>query len=158
MTVEQIPADIKVKMTDVWHRSFNASGCNPKCHLCHKLIKIGQYFKLSTVFQAAPDTNCLHWYKDLTELQIKAIKGEEITDEYLGYLKKDFFFEEKFKEKGGLKGVIKLSQPIQKEVMLCSGCTPAMYTKQQLDILEGRIIERDKPRGGCFRINGKIVV
>jgi len=49
MTVEEIPADELVVMTDLWHRAFNAAGCNPQCHGCYKYLKIGDKFKLATI-------------------------------------------------------------------------------------------------------------
>lgn len=49
MTVEQIPSDYLVIMTDFWHRAFNVRGCDPGCHCCGKSIPVGSKFKLSTV-------------------------------------------------------------------------------------------------------------
>lgn len=49
MTVEQIPADKLMTMTEEWHRAFNASGCNPMCHGCYKNIKVNEKFKLATI-------------------------------------------------------------------------------------------------------------
>lgn len=159
MSIEEIPSDKKVKMTAFWHKAFNIAGCDPKCHCCHSMIKTGMYFELATVLKAPSDGNCLHYYKDITELQIKAIKKEEITLPDIEYLKEsNYYFDADFKKKGGLKGIIKLAQPDTKEVMLCSKCTADDFSKRQIAILEGRIIERDKPKGGCFRVNGKIII
>lgn len=46
MNVEEIPANEVVIMTDFWHRSFNAAGCNPACHCCDRLITVDDKFKL----------------------------------------------------------------------------------------------------------------
>lgn len=54
MTIEEIPSDELVTMTDFWHRAFNAAGCNPGCHCCEKLIPVGTNFKLSTIKDAKP--------------------------------------------------------------------------------------------------------
>jgi hypothetical protein len=49
MTVEEIPSDEIIEMTELFHRSFSAAGCIPACHCCRKWIPIGEQFKLSTV-------------------------------------------------------------------------------------------------------------
>lgn len=50
-TIEQIPADEVIEMTALFHRLFNAGGCNPMCHCCMKMLPVGSIFKLSTVEQ-----------------------------------------------------------------------------------------------------------
>jgi hypothetical protein len=49
MTIEEIPADEVTVMTADLHRLFNAAGCDPWCHCCHKKLKVGMNFKLATV-------------------------------------------------------------------------------------------------------------
>jgi len=49
MSVEDIPADEIIKMTDLLHRTFSAAGCIPACHCCKKWLPVGEDFKLSTV-------------------------------------------------------------------------------------------------------------
>lgn len=57
MSIEEIPADELVEMTELWHRSFNAAGCNPVCHCCDKMINVGDKFKLgvTSTFRTYPD-------------------------------------------------------------------------------------------------------
>lgn len=47
MSVEEIPSDELVAMSDSWHKEFNESGCDPMCHCCKKMISIGDKFKLA---------------------------------------------------------------------------------------------------------------
>lgn len=54
MNIEQIPSDELVLMTEVWHRSFNALGCDPACHCCDRPIPVGDMFKLATVEEGSP--------------------------------------------------------------------------------------------------------
>lgn len=49
MSVEEIPSDQVIEMTDLLHRAFNAGGCDPICHCCVKELKVGLPFKLATV-------------------------------------------------------------------------------------------------------------
>lgn len=49
MSIEEIPADELIEMTDTWHRAFSAAGCNPACHGCWEHIKVGEKFKLATI-------------------------------------------------------------------------------------------------------------
>ena len=53
-TIEEIPSDKLVIMTDHLHRLFNAGGCNPCCHLCISYIEIGSQFQLATIQKASP--------------------------------------------------------------------------------------------------------
>lgn len=47
---------------------------------------------------------------------------------------------------------------VTKEVMLCENCTPNEFSKREKDGLSNKIREYEKPKkGGCFRVNGKIV-
>lgn len=56
MTIEEIPSDQMVIMNEYWHRAFNAAGCDPACHSCHRSISIGIGFHLATVER--------YWTKD----------------------------------------------------------------------------------------------
>ncbi len=49
MSVEQIPANEVVEMTDLLHRAFRAGGCDPICHCCCKRLDAGSRFHLATV-------------------------------------------------------------------------------------------------------------
>lgn len=49
MSIEEIPSDEIVVMSNFWHRAFNAAGCNPRCHSCRKMIPVNDKFKLATV-------------------------------------------------------------------------------------------------------------
>lgn len=49
MTVEEIPADEIVNMTEFWHKAFKVNGCTPCCHSCGKWILPGHLFQLTTV-------------------------------------------------------------------------------------------------------------
>lgn len=129
MKVEEIPADQLVEMTELFHRSFKAAGCDPECHCCANKIPIGAKFKLATVMQK-PTV----WGNGL-EKGIDILKGKITT----------------------LKDMNDNDMVHSHEVMLCEVCTPVMYHEKVIKELEGKIAERDKPRGGCFRINGKIV-
>lgn len=49
MSIEEIPADQVILMTDTWHRAFEAGGCSPMCHCCFKELLPNDMFKLATV-------------------------------------------------------------------------------------------------------------
>jgi hypothetical protein len=49
MSIEEIPADVVLKMSADWHRAFNTAGCNPMCHGCGEWIKVDDDFKLAVV-------------------------------------------------------------------------------------------------------------
>lgn len=129
MTVEQIPSDKLVKMTSIFHRAFNAAGCDPECHCCGNKIPVGENFKLSTVVKKP-----MVWGTQLEE-GIEIMQGK--INSY-----KDYNGDE---------------QVHSQEVMLCHICTPLMYHEKVIEQFKGEITSRDKPRGGCFRINGVIV-
>lgn len=154
MTVEEIPSDELVTMTDFWHRAFNASGCDPMCHCCKKMIPVDNYFKLSTIEESNGYTS-----GDGLELKIAVLKGEIKATKSAVKKYYDYDIRDEFKTKD-TKDLLDLTENFKthsKEVMLCDKCTPQDYKNLQIEILEGRIIERDKPKGGCFRVNGKIV-
>ena len=160
MNVEEMPADELVVMTQHWHKAFNVHGCNPMCHCCGKFIGVGEKFKLATTLVRPEWHVCLHWYNDINELMIKALSGEEIViDDLQENKEKDFFFDEKFKNEGGLEGIKKIVQPSERDVMLCDVCTPEKIKQHEINSLKIGVSERDRPkRGGCFRVNGKIII
>jgi len=130
-TIEQIPSDETVTMTEYWHRAFNAAGCNPMCHCCHSFIKPGDLFKLSTIREVTgKSNNSLGWAPEiLSQIVNPSDNPEMINDE-------------------------------TKEVMLCGICTPELFQRNQLDNAKFRAELYKKNReagGGCFRINGKII-
>ena len=46
MTLDDIPADTTLTLTDELDRLFKAVGCNPTCHACGHTIELGQAFML----------------------------------------------------------------------------------------------------------------
>jgi hypothetical protein len=127
MKVEEIPSDELFVMTEMWHRAFNAAGCNPMCHACKNMLPVGSNFKLGTI------------------------------------QKENFVFGKGNPNRGLLK--VKTGTTSSREVMLCESCTPETYkyleekmfieNKKEYDRLEAL---HAKNGGGCFRINGKIVI
>lgn len=68
MTVEQIPSDELVVMTEPFHRAFKVHGCDPACHCCWKPITVGKEFKLATVEQAEEiSTNYPERFQDVID-------------------------------------------------------------------------------------------
>jgi hypothetical protein len=192
MGIEQIPADELVTMTELWHRAFNAAGCNPMCHCCFKLIPVNEHFKLATISVVKVSHPI-----DL-ELKLKQREGKVITDEtlwnahditmryesmtwgkgsgiiyhrgfnlvtYLQYInnkergfndRKSPFIEEDEKRWKEVKD--RFFNEASREVMLCATCTTEEYQKRENEKWSEEIREYRKPkRGGCFRVNGKIV-
>lgn len=49
MTIDDIKADVKMEMTELLLRAFQAAGCEPSCHCCYSEIKVGDEFKLAIV-------------------------------------------------------------------------------------------------------------
>lgn len=48
MTLDDVPPDVTVVLTDELVRLFKAAGCSPpKCHACYQEIKVGDRFKLA---------------------------------------------------------------------------------------------------------------
>ena len=155
MNVEQIPANELVTMTDFWHKAFNAVGCNPQCHCCGKMISTNILFKLSTVTANKHEV----WGNGL-ELQKGILEGTLKADAKTvkGYLDFDIRPEYKEHDKNKLAEHVNEVTPETKEVMLCETCTPALFLEKEIQWIDKAIAERDKPKGGCFRVNGKIVV
>lgn len=130
MEIEEIPANEIVVMTEFWHRAFNAVGCNPKCHSCYKLLPSGTKFKLSTVKKLPYKWS--NTYRTLdASVEILDEKGKEET----------------------------------KEVMLCEDCSPTHYHNITDKLLRSNAKKAKetyekhlKLGGGCFRVNGKIVI
>jgi len=154
MNVEEIPSNELVVMTNFWHRAFNAAGCDPMCHNCKSMIQVGNRFKLATI-----ETSDSYVAGDSLELKVAVLKGEVVPSKKVVKEYFDFEIRTEFKshDTKGLNRLVDKFKTHTKEVMLCDKCTPEDYKKLQIEILEGRIIERDKPKGGCFRINGKII-
>ncbi len=46
MTLDDIPADIMLSLTNELDRLFKAAHCNPACHACYQRIKVGEDFQL----------------------------------------------------------------------------------------------------------------
>ena len=48
-SLDDIPADVLITMTDELERLFRAGGCNPTCHVCNKRLAIGRHFTLMSL-------------------------------------------------------------------------------------------------------------
>ena len=138
MNIEQIPSDEIVVMTDFLHRAFNAGGCNPMCHSCFQRIKVGENFHLATVdkyFAKDKGGSNTSEKKNYSEV-VKAINGDEFDKENV---------------------TVKSS-----EVMLCDKCNVISFSESQLKRYENGAKSYEEYKkftgGGCFRINGKIVI
>ena len=46
MTLDDIPADVRMEMTHELQRLFRAASCVPTCHVCNKRILVGHFFAL----------------------------------------------------------------------------------------------------------------
>lgn len=130
MGVEEIPADELVAMTDAWHRIFNAAGCNPMCHCCHKMILPQMLFKLSTIEKLPTkyfrsDTG----YSIEANIPVEDVDKEITTKEVMLC---DTCTPEMFLEN-------------QKEEL-----------KENLSRAKNMLKKRIQ-EGGCYRINGKII-
>lgn len=191
-TIEEIPSDEPIEMTELFHRAFNAAGCDPMCHCCEKMISVGKNFKLATIKKAQV------WWGGDIELKLKERKGKEITEKDLweahnvtmrfdGYFRlssngrlinnngagvsyKEFisntdqpwsreengsvFMKHDLDNWEEIKNSFKDSSH---EVMLCETCTPDEFARRETLRLKSKNKEFNKPKGGCFRVNGKIV-
>lgn len=136
MGIEEIPSDELIEMTELFHRAFNAAGCNPACHCCYHFINVGDNFKLSTV------------------REVKINSGDSANSSNVAF------------ERDRLKvltGEIESSERVKDithEVMLCKYCTSDLFQKKQLDKvkdLSKKAQEYYDRGGGCFRVNGKII-
>lgn len=77
MNIEEIPSDELIEMSEIWHRAFNAAGCNPGCHCCNKFINVNDKFKLSTIPIREPiHTN----YLDQLDKGIESYKNGTISE------------------------------------------------------------------------------
>ena len=45
----KIPADVSMPMTEPLQRAFRAEACDPACHVCAKLIPVGDDFELVSI-------------------------------------------------------------------------------------------------------------
>ena len=152
MTVETIPADELIEMTEVFHRAFNASGCDPMCHCCENKIPVGDKFKLSTIF-IAPNK-----WGETAYFQKEVLLGNKKASfkDYVKFFKIDI--REQYKDfdiKSHTENAKQYSLK-SKEVMLCDTCNPEIFMLKELDYLEKEITRIETPKGGCFRVNGKI--
>lgn len=131
MSIETLPSNKLIEMTELFHRAFNAAGCNPMCHCCEKMIPIGDKFKLSTV----------------QPLSCPVYDGDS------------FSAQEQLKKEGKLDFCSTVA-PLweeSKEVMLCAACTPEKFKEKEMKYYKGEVKRIREPEGGCFRVNGKIV-
>ncbi len=48
MTLNDIPPDVTLVLTDEMNRLFRIAKCDPTCHCCRDAIAVGDYFKLQT--------------------------------------------------------------------------------------------------------------
>ena len=136
MQIEEIPSDELIEMTNLFHRAFNAAGCNPACHCCYHFIEVGDKFKLSTVRDVRTHN---HGTSNIGE--------GAFAEDRLGVLE------------GKIEKADRVTD-ITHEVMLCVECTPELFHKKQLNESRMHSVQYKKYRdngGGCFRINGKIV-
>lgn len=135
MNVEEIPSDELVGMTELFHRAFNAAGCNPACHCCYNKIPVGDNFKLATVRIVNTD------YSD------SARTARFFAKERLDVINGDIAFHHRVDD-------------VSREVMLCASCTVDLFQEKQLSKAKKDVEEANNfvnSGGGCFRINGKIV-
>lgn len=153
MTVETIPSDELIEMSDLFHRSFNAAGCDPMCHCCEKMIPIGSQFKLATVFIAPNKWGESAYFQKEVLLGNKKAKFKDYLKFFKLDIRKNY---EDFDTKSYRKDAEKYSLE-SKEVMLCEKCNPETFQLKELEYLEKEIIRIETPQGGCFRINGKII-
>ena len=122
MGIEEIPSDKLIEMTELFHRAFNAAGCDPMCHNCQNMLEVGKKFKLATIKEVS---DIIYWDN-----------GKE--DKQFSTAEKPYFHE-------------------SREVMLCEFCSAEMYQEKQIGKYKEAVDRINKPKGGCFRINGKIV-
>ena len=151
MTVEQIPSDELVEMTELFHRAFNAGGCDPMCHCCFKMIKIGDNFKLATVTEVTPPKAM--WGK---KPKWNDPVSTPYVEERLEIVNGDM---SSLDNRIGIKENINIET---KEVMLCDTCTVKEFNVRQKKYAELQLEEKEemirrRGGGGCFRVNGKII-
>ncbi len=135
MGIEEIPSDELIEMTALFHRSFNAAGCDPACHCCYTKIPVGDKFKLATVRIVKTDSegsqsSARMFAKD----RLDVISGETDSHHRIN--------------------------DVSREVMLCASCTVDLFQEKQLSKAKKDVEDAENfvsSGGGCFRINGKIV-
>ena len=138
MNIEDIPSDEIFEMSEFWHRMFNAHGCNPMCYCCNNFIAVGDKFKLGTIEEVTTNPGTVNSFisrRVYDDLAIDVIEnGSRYDDE-----------------------VTKRTH----EVMLCSKCTPKDFHEKQLEKYKDgakRYKQYRENGGGCFRVNGKIII
>lgn len=153
MTVEEIPSDELVKMTKFWHRAFNAAGCDPICHCCQKKLPTGSKFKLATI----EDTFNYWGYNAYFQKEVLLGNKKPAMKDYMEFHNEEIRPEFKEWDTKQMKNTAKDYELETKEVMLCDICTPETFKQKKLADIDKSIFELEKPEGGCFRINGKII-
>lgn len=130
-TVEDIPSNKNIPMTVAFDRIFRAVGCVPTCHCCDTQINENDLFKLAVVSDTPRDVRS--YPKERRAL----LKGEKKS---VRIYQNDVTLHEH-------------------EVMLCGTCTSNLYMQRQIADAEKQAKDQSRPgyRGGCFRVNGKLV-
>ena len=67
--LDKIPADITMPMTEPLQRAFRAEACDPACHVCEKLIPVGDDFELVSInhpFLYTGGTQRDYWTDEMT--------------------------------------------------------------------------------------------
>lgn len=155
MKIEEIPSDQDILMTDLLHRAFNAGGCNPMCHCCEKMLPIGVDFKLATVF----DANRLFGEAAYFTKEILLDNKKATFKDYMAFFQRRIRPEHAVFDTKDFKERAEEYKLQQKEVMLCDSCTSKDYKNMLIAVCDKEIARMKAPRaGGCFRVNGKIVL
>lgn len=154
MSVEEIPSNELVVMTDFLHRAFNAGGCDPTCHCCNKNIPAGDNFKLSTV----EDTFNYWGYNAYFQKEVLLGNKKPTVKDYMAYNEEEIRPEYKASDTKKMKETAKEYEMETKEVMLCEDCSPETFKQKKLSQINLTIERLEKPKGGCYRVNGKIVI
>lgn len=67
MTLDDIPTNQTLTLTNVIDRLFKMAGCDPTCHCCHVEIKVGEAFELA-------------YHKTLVRTQVGGVSAREEKD------------------------------------------------------------------------------
>lgn len=117
MSIEEIPADEIVTMTDFWFRAFDSNGCKPCCHATGRWINVGDRFLLATV------------------------KTRKKPNHYTP----------------GTFSLLNSGDVISREIMVSADVDLIAFEKSEYKEAKLYKERQESARGGCFRINGKIV-
>lgn len=154
MKIENIPADENLEMTSTFHRAFNLVGCDPMCHCCETMLPIGVMFKLATVL----DANRLYGEAAYFTREILLGNRKATSKDYRSYFKEKIREEFKIFDTNKYKELAVKYKLINKDVMLCATCTAKDYKNKLIKECDAEITRMETPRkGGCFRVNGKII-